>query len=509
MMDPSFNPAKRDGRMTDPKKPGAQKSGAKDATGGTKPGQARPPRSARKEAGKARRNTDRSEPRVDFQFVDLTRSEFLRPEPGPAAATPERRGAARREPAELTQKGPVASGEGSKTKAAGDVAGARTSAKGPRLGGPPPAGPAARGFESVWQALPQAALMLSPDNGILEANGAAEAFLGQGQALLRRAKLNDFVVEGSRLLDLVERARRGGQSLSEYGVELQLRERPPCVVDVQAAQLFDQGKGLLLLIQTRSVTAAMDRSMMKPGANRSLSGLSSAMAHEIKNPLAAISGAAQLLEMTLGDDENELLHLIQEEAERIRSLVERMDAFGDRTPLSRAPVNIHDVLDQARRSAAAGYGRNVRFKAQYDPSLPPVPGDKGQLLQAVTNLVKNAVEAAPSYGGEVSLTSAYRPGVKIAVAGGARERLPLEVAVIDNGQGVPEELRPHIFEPFVTSKANGTGLGLPLVAKIVADHGGVIEYVRRRERSAFLILLPVWRDAEDPTSDDSAGEALE
>ena len=211
------------------------------------------------------------------------------------------------------------------------------------------------------------------------------------------------------------------------------------------------------MIQPRSVAAAMNRSIASHGSARSLSGLAAMMAHEIKNPLSGISGAAQLLEMKLGDSESELLRLIHDEVDRIRILLDRMDFFGDSGPTPRRPVNIHDVLNQARSAAAAGFARDLRIKEIYDPSLPPVPGDRVQLLQAVSNLLKNAAEAAPRRGGEVTLRTAFRPGVKIATAGGARESLPLEVSIIDNGPGVPETLRPHIFEPFVTSKTSGSG----------------------------------------------------
>lgn len=357
------------------------------------------------------------------------------------------------------------------------------------------------GYEAIWNALPFPGLVLTPDNRVVMANAAAEHFLGHSVHTLKRMTLDDFCGGGARILDLIAQARRGLLSLSEYGVELQLLDREPMVVDVQAASLFDDAENLLVLIQPRSVATAMDRSLSHHGSARSLSGLSAMMAHEIKNPLAGISGAAQLLEMNLGDEETELLQLVHEEVDRIRALLDRMDAFGDSGPIERKPVNIHDVLNQARRSAEAGYGRHVRFREIYDPSLPPVPADKGQLLQAISNLIKNAAEAAPRASAEVVLRTAFRPGVKIAVAGGGSEGLPLEVAVIDNGPGVPESLRPHLFEPFVTSKSSGSGLGLSLVAKIISDHGGVIEYQRLNERTMFRILLPVWTGPVDETDD--------
>jgi two-component system nitrogen regulation sensor histidine kinase GlnL len=218
------------------------------------------------------------------------------------------------------------------------------------------------------------------------------------------------------------------------------------------------------------------------------------LAHEIKNPLAGISSAAQLLDMTLGDGERELTALIREEAKRIEDLLGRVDAFGDTRPRPKEPVNIHDILDRARRAAEAGFASHVRFFAEYDPSLPPVPGDADELMQLFQNLLKNAAEATPRVGGVIQLRTSYSPGVSIAGVGGRRESLPLLVTVQDNGSGVPAEIRHDIFEPFVTSKATGSGLGLALVSKIVTDHGGVIECESEPGRTVMKLRLPVWRD---------------
>ena len=358
-------------------------------------------------------------------------------------------------------------------------------------------------FGSVWHALPAPCVVFDPANRFVEANAAAEQFFQRSATSLARHRLPDFAAEGSRLYELIDQARTKSTSLSAYGVEFGWFGREQSLVDLQAAHIFDAPGHVVLMIQPRSIADAMDRSMAARGSARSLSGLSSMLAHEIKNPLAGISGAAQLLEMTLGDGESELMGLIHEEVERIKLLVERMDMFSEDGAPRREPVNIHDVLDQARRAAAAGYARHVRFREQYDPSLPSVPGDRSQLLQAVSNLIKNAAEAAPSQGGEITLKTAFRPGVMLSVAGGGRARLPLEVSVIDNGPGVPDALRPHLFEPFVTSKSSGTGLGLALVAKVVDAHGGVVECAPAGERTAFRMLLPIWVDA-DVEGDDAA-----
>jgi two-component system nitrogen regulation sensor histidine kinase GlnL len=129
--------------------------------------------------------------------------------------------------------------------------------------------------------------------------------------------------------------------------------------------------------------------------------------------------------------------------------------------------------------------------------LPPVHGDRDLLLQAFLNLVKNAAEAAPETGGEIILTTAYRHGLRLAVPGGeGRRHLPLMVAVADNGSGIPDDLKPHLFDPFVTTKRNGTGLGLALVAKVIGDHGGVIEFDSQPRRTVFRAFLPLFTPAE-------------
>jgi two-component system nitrogen regulation sensor histidine kinase GlnL len=226
------------------------------------------------------------------------------------------------------------------------------------------------------------------------------------------------------------------------------------------------------------------------------------LAHEIRNPLAGISGAAQLLEMSLGDGERELTQLIQEEAARIGKLVDRVEAFGDLRPAQRRPLNIHDVLDRAKRAAQAGFAAHARFTEDYDPSLPPASGDPDQLLQVFQNLLKNAAEAIPRVGGVIAIGTAYRPGVKLVRPGGSTESLPLQITISDNGPGIPESLIRDVFEPFVSSKVNGTGLGLSLVSKVISDHGGVVDCESRPGRTRFRVRLPVWRAADDG----SAGE---
>jgi two-component system nitrogen regulation sensor histidine kinase GlnL len=222
--------------------------------------------------------------------------------------------------------------------------------------------------------------------------------------------------------------------------------------------------------------------------------MAAVLAHEIKNPLSGIRGAAQLLEQNTSDDDRVLTQLICSETERIRNLVDRMEVFGDERPLAKEPVNIHDVLDHVRRLSENGFGRGVRFVEDFDPSLPPIPANRDKLVQAFLNLMKNAAEAIGENPkeGRIVMQTAFRPGVRLSVPGSnVRQSLPLMIQIEDNGPGVPDHMKPHLFDPFVTTKRTGTGLGLALVAKIINDHGGIIECDSEPKRTVFRVLLPM------------------
>jgi len=352
--------------------------------------------------------------------------------------------------------------------------------------------------DAVLNALPHPVLLVAEDGAIHFANDAAEAFFKVGAALLRRQPLSEFVPFGSPLLALVEQVRRRGAPVNEYGVDLGTpRNGAERIVDIQVAPLPERPDEVLVMLQERTMAQKIDRQLTHRGAARSVTGLAAVLAHEIKNPLSGIRGAAQLLESSVSDGDRSLTQLITEETDRICQLVDRMEVFGDERPVDREATNIHTVLNHVKTLAKTGFASHIRFVEEYDPSLPPLLANRDQLVQVVLNLIKNAAEAigADSADGEIVLTTAFRPGVRLSVPG-SKERvsLPLEFCVRDNGPGVPADLVPHLFDPFVTTKASGTGLGLALVAKIVGDHGGVIECESVARRTSFRVLMPMYTD---------------
>ena len=343
----------------------------------------------------------------------------------------------------------------------------------------------------LFAALPAPVVVLDPNDHVTTVNLAAETFLNASQTVLRGRAWRGLFPPDSPVTSFVEEARQVDAAYAAYDIEIAFVTGARHRADVLIAPIPDWPGWLTVGFQTRSVASMVDRQMVHQGAARSAVGVAAMLAHEIKNPLSGIRGAAQLL---AEPHTQELTSLICDEVDRIAKLVDRMEGFTDTRPLEREAQNIHAILSHVRRVAEQGFAKGLRIVERYDPSLPLISGNRDQLVQVFLNLMKNAAEALGEHGGEINLTTAYRHGLRVAAGASTRRvSVPLEVCVIDNGPGVPRDVADHLFDPFVTSKRGGGGLGLALVAKIVGEHGGLVEYDHKAApmRTIFRVLLPV------------------
>src|SRR5215207_6963026 len=274
--------------------------------------------------------------------------------------------------------------------------------------------------ETVVSALPHPIIRAAADGRIVDANVAAEAFFETSAAVLCRHSVRDVVPFGSPLLPLIDQVRGRGAAVNEYRVDLGTPRNPgERIVDLHVAPLAEHTGHVVVMLQERTRADKMDRQLTHRGAARSVIALAAMLAHEIKNPLSGIRGAAQLLEQSVSDEDRSLTQLICDEADRIVTLVDRMEVFGDERPVDRKPINIHQVLEHVKRLAQSGFARHIKFVEEYDPSLPPVFGNRDQLVQVFLNLVKNAAEAIgeAASDGEIQITTAFRPGVRLQLPG--------------------------------------------------------------------------------------------
>ena len=350
---------------------------------------------------------------------------------------------------------------------------------------------AAINHDVILNSLPDSIVALNGENQITYVNYAAEQLFFSGAKRLLNRKLEEIVPHDSPLVAIVNQSRQNKTVTSEYDITLNNPKHGDKRVDIHVSPQIEGDGDMVVQLQERSIAQKISQQLSHRGAARSVAGMASVLAHEIKNPLSGIRGSAQLLEQVVSESDRDLTQLIVQETDRICALVDRMEVFSNNRPIIPENINIHSVLEHVRKLAQNGFGKHVTFRERYDPSIPSARGDKGQLIQVFLNLIKNAVEAVAPTGGEVTLTTAYRHGVRVAVEGSTeRIHLPLEICVIDNGSGISDDLKPHLFDPFVTTKATGTGLGLPLVAKIVGDHGGIIECDTTQATTIFRVLLP-------------------
>jgi two-component system, NtrC family, nitrogen regulation sensor histidine kinase GlnL len=343
----------------------------------------------------------------------------------------------------------------------------------------------------IWASLPLPALLIGPDGRIAEVNPAAETFMNASSRTLVGQPAFDRLSIDAPMDEALARARANQSPLFINDVDVTTGERPPVQCNIQVAPMHDNADIILLLISPREIADRLGRSQQVKSAAKSAIGMAEMLAHEIKNPLAGISGAAQLISMNAGPEDRELTELIVEETRRIVKLLEQVEQFGNIRPPDRRPVNIHDALDRARKSALVGFAAHMTLVEDYDPSLPATYADPDQLMQVFLNLIKNAAEAAGKGGGTIRLHTFYDLSLRLRRRDGTGGALPLQIEIIDDGPGIKPEIAADIFEPFVSGRENGTGLGLALVSKIISDHEGWISVDSVPGRTVFRVSLPM------------------
>ena len=344
--------------------------------------------------------------------------------------------------------------------------------------------------EDLWHSLPMPAFLIDPDDEIVDINPAAESFLNTSARGVKGTPVFDTLAIDAPVDDKMRRARADQASLVMNGIDVGGGNRSPINCIVQLAPMVHLTNHVLLLIEPRVLADRLGRSMSVKSAAKSAIGMAEMLAHEIKNPLAGITGAAQLLSMNLSQEDLELTDLIVSESRRIVQLLEQVEQFGNLRPPLRKAVNIHDLLDRARKSASVGYAAHMKVVEEYDPSLPPTFVDSDQILQVFLNLLKNAAEATDGAPGTIHIRTFYDMSLRLRKKDGPAS-VPLTVEIIDDGPGLPPEIASEVFEPFVSGHENGTGLGLALVSKIISDHDGWISVDSVPGHTVFRISLPV------------------
>jgi two-component system nitrogen regulation sensor histidine kinase GlnL len=355
---------------------------------------------------------------------------------------------------------------------------------------------------ALWASLPVPAILLDGNDLITATNSAAETFLNLSTKALVGSNLWDKVMINASLEQAFARARRNRTSLFVNDVDVGSGMRAPMHCNVQIAPLQGTEDAMIMMISPREIASRLVQNENSSKAAKSAIGMAEMLAHEIKNPLAGITGAAQLLSMGLSQEDQEMTDLIVEECRRIVQLLEQVEQFGNLRPPDLRPVNIHDVLDRARQSASVGVAAHMMFIENYDPSLPSTNADSDQLLQVLLNLIKNAAEAGGP-GGKITLHTFYDPSLRVSRLDGTTARLPLQIEIIDDGPGLPPAIANDIFEPFVSGRSNGTGLGLALVSKIVGEHGGWISVDSVPGKTKFRVSLPIANSNVEDNEEDS------
>jgi two-component system nitrogen regulation sensor histidine kinase GlnL len=346
----------------------------------------------------------------------------------------------------------------------------------------------------LLNALPDAVIAFDATLAIHFANQAAQEFFVLGRKQLLEKNLKDLLGMNNALLEHLEAVVRQKKGVTLHDIALHGRSvHSVTILALEQHTAPEQGDLFLMTIKQQPFQLADEWNEKTKYSLKSSRMIAQMLAHEVKNPLAGIHGAAQLLASSkLNEDDTELAHLIAREAVRIQKLVDKFNIFYDVPPDHYKTINLHQVLTYVAKMATMTYGDDVEFVESYDPSLPEMRGNFDYLVQAKLNLIKNAAEAFKNKKGKISIRTFYDTAA--AVHPDRLEKLPLCIEIEDNGQGMDSETIRRIFEPYFTTKPQGQGLGLPIVSKIVDDHGGVIGVTSKPGKTVFRLSFPVPKD---------------
>lgn len=345
------------------------------------------------------------------------------------------------------------------------------------------------GIDQIWSSLPMPGVLVDATNCITALTPAGEVFLNVTSRALEGRELQSVLRLDVNLADSIARVREGRAALFHRDVHLDRAGQGMILCDLQIAPVSIDPDIMMVLLHPRQIAGKLGRAEHLKSVTKTAIGLADMLAHEIKNPLAGITGAAQLLAMNLDAQDQEMTDLILQETRRIVALLQQVEQFGDLRPPKLRPVNVHDLLERARKSAALGAAAHMRFYDDYDPSLPSTMADGDQLLQVFANLFANAAQAGGD-GGRITIRTYFEQGLRLS-SGRGDLAVPLQIEVIDDGPGVPGHLADSVFDPFVSTRENGTGLGLALVSKIITEHNGTIVLTSKPGRTSFRISLPI------------------
>jgi two-component system, NtrC family, nitrogen regulation sensor histidine kinase GlnL len=342
--------------------------------------------------------------------------------------------------------------------------------------------------DDIWAVSPNATLIIDGDDVISRANAAAEVLLNISAQMMIGQKLGHVLHLPASYIPGHDAAFAAYDSA--FATMRGVRFR----ADMMITPFPDYPGWRVVALHSGAAAERVGHRLEGGSGARAAVRIAASLAHEIKNPLAGIKGAAQLLGRSGDNSSKQLTHIIAEEVDRVAAMIDRMEGFTDPPPPEVKPENIHAILDHARAVAMSGFGDRIDITDSYDPSLPPVLAHRDTLVQVLLNLLKNAAETVDgAQKRRVTMTTAFKVGVAVSHdTGKGRRSLPIEVCVIDDGPGAMPDIVDALFEPFVTTKPKGHGLGLALVDKLIRDMGGIIQYAREGapEHTVFRILLP-------------------